>query len=480
MFTATASLGLFSSAIDPNQLTDGVYNIVNKQTGEYLDVFDKMYDDQGRAYHDRKSGMSGQDFLIKRQDDGSYIIYSLGEDKDYTLCYELDIMEGEFISKSESISNQSKFNIVPVKNESDNKAYYSIKPAFMSDDKLTLDISSANKKYNLTLVGLALENGSDKQQWEFVKVSSESLSISTDYVNVRLGVPYDMYSKIAPKRLIGNLEWNSSNTDVATVDSQGYVYGVSEGTTTITVTCGKQTVSTTVKVTNLTAYTWYSQHEMYAGGWNAASLQNLYLTTFSGERRLFFVDGYRTGADWMDQGCKLCSEAMVLHNMGAVLTEGYDMRTDEENNLEADPYTVMIANMGISGKNISSTRIPRNPVNVSHGYIDSRFTVNGKAISSREYYGNSLKHIKQLLDEHPEGVVVGMRNSYANTTHYVVFTECLNPDDPYGNYEFRICDSAASTPELGDNVPFKESISYRSSGYSYWSIFTYSVYDIVE
>ena len=55
MFTATASLGLFSSAIDPNQLTDGVYNIVNKQTGEYFDVFDKMYDDQGRAYLDRKS-----------------------------------------------------------------------------------------------------------------------------------------------------------------------------------------------------------------------------------------------------------------------------------------------------------------------------------------------------------------------------------------------------------------------------------------
>ena len=479
-FTATASLGLFSSTIDPNQLTDGVYNIVNKQTGEYLDVFDTIYDEQGTVYLSKKTGMSGQDFLIKRQDDGSYIIYSLGEDKDYSLYYQSDIMEGELIAKNENVTNQSKFNIVPVQNENSDKLYYNIKPAFMSDDKLTLDISSIKGKYNFTLAGLALENGSEKQQWQLVKVSSESLSISSGYINVRQGEIQDIYTKLTPKHLIGNMEWKSSNTDVATVDSQGYVYGVSEGTATITVTCGKQTASTVVKVTNLPAYTWYSQHNMYTGGWNAASLQNLYLTTFSGERKLFFINGYRTGADWMDQGCKLCSESMILHNMGAVLTDGYDMRYDETNNLEADPFTVMLANMGISGHNLGSIRVPRNPVNVGHSNIDPRFTVNGNSITSREYYGNSLKHIKELLDQHPEGVLVGMRNSYANRTHYVVFTECLNPNDPYGNYEFRICDSAASDPALGDNVPFKESISYLSSGYSYRSIFMYSVYNIVE
>lgn len=479
IFTVSAAVGLFSSAIDPVFLSDGVYNIVNCSTGQYLDVYDMVYEPTGKAYLSAKSGESGQDFLIKRQDDGTYIIYPQSENGLYSLSYEFDIMEGEFISKKDQVSNQSKFNIIPT-NYNENYISYTVKPACMSDDMLSLGLSGVNGSYGFPLAGLKLNDNSPACQWQFIRVSSASLSIPCGYVNVKQGDYYDINELITPRHLIGNMVWESSDPEIATVDKYGIVYGASDGTAVITVSCGNQTAYTTVRVSSFTAYTWYSQHNTYSGGWDAVSLKNLYFTTFAGTKKLFFVDGYKTADDWMDLGCKLCSEAMILHNMGAKLVSGYDFRTDETDMLDADPYTVALANAGLSGVNVQSVRAANNPVLVNHHLINPRFTVNGKAITTQEFHGNNLKHIKELLDVHPEGVVVGMYNSSRDTTHYVVFTECLNPDDPNGNYEFRICDAAASVPELGDNVPFKESISYVSLGYGYWSIFEYSVYNIVE
>lgn len=474
IISASAAVSLFTNETDPTQLNDGIYNIVNRQTGQYLDVFDLIYDKEGKTYLSNKSGQNGQDFYVKRQDDNTYIIYPQSENGIYSLSYEFDIMEGEFITKKEEISNQSKFTIVPVINEETNITYYTIKPSCMIDTQFALGISSTRSNYGYSLAGLSLENDSSKQQWQFIKVSSATLEMEGSYINLRLGDSRDIYAALTPEHLIGNMVWESSNSEVASVDENGVVYALSEGTSTITVSCGTKKVSTTVKVTDLYAYTWYSQHNMYSGGWYASPLTNV---TFN--NRLFFSHGYRSAADWMDEGCKLSSEAMVLHNMGAKLTNGYDFRTDKENELDADPYTVALANTGTKGVTRSLTTW-NNPVSVSHYLINPRFLVDGNTVVTKEYHGNSLKHIKELLDKHPEGVVVGMYNGYEDTTHYVVFTECLNPDDKNGNYEFRICDSAASIPELGDNVPFNQSISYKSLGYRYSSIFTYSVYEVVE
>ena len=154
------------------------------------------------------------------------------------------------------------------------------------------------------------------------------------------------------------------------------------------------------------------------------------------------------------------------------------MRTGKEDNLIADPFTVALANMNVNGKSLQNRKVWIDPVVISHGSINPRFTVDGKAVTTTEYSGGNLKHIKELLDKHPEGVIVGMRNSAKDSTHYLVFTECLNPNDPKGNYEFRVCDSAASDPKKGDNVPFKQSTSYNT--YRYTSIFEYSVYNVIE
>lgn len=480
IISASASVRLLSSATDPNNLTDGVYNIVNRHTGQYLDVYSLNNDALGRTYLYKKSGKAGQNFLVERQDDGTYIIYPQNENGIYSLSYDFDIMESEFISKKDTVNNQSKFNILPITENDSKTGYYTIKPACMNDDMLCLDISQAVGKFNYQLAGLALENASPSQQWEFVKVSSETLDILGGYVNVKMGGSHHVIAKLTPDYLIGNMVWESSNPDVASVDSRGMVYGVSEGTATITVTCGNLTDSTIVKVTNLSAFTWYSQHNALTGGWAGENLDKIFITTYSGEKKPFFINGYGTGDDWMEKGCKLCSESMVLHNLGAKLTTGYDFRLNITDNLEADPFTVALANAGSTGANLGTTRVINDPNYINNHLINSRFTVDGKTVTTQQFYGNNLKNIKKLLESHPEGVIVGMSNSARNTTHYVVFTECLNPDDPKGNYEFRICDSAASIPELGDNVPFKESISYKSLGYNYWSIFEYAVYNIVE
>ncbi len=476
--SASESVNLFSSTTNPGELTDGVYNIVNRESGQYLDVYDKAYDDQGKAYLYKQTKQNGQDFQLEQQDDGTYIIYPQSESGIYSLCYSSDIMEGELIRKSETAGEQSKFAIIP--KEENGKFYYTIKPVSMNDDKLALGVSSLKSHQNLIYAGIAVESENAKQTWEFVKVSSEKLTISGGYVNVKLGSTHEIYSKLTPEHLIGNMVWESSNPEIATVDQFGVVYGVAEGETTITVTCGTKSASTVVKVTALSAYTWYSQHNMLNGGWYGEPLKNIYFTTYGGARKRFIVQGYNNNLDWMDEGCKLCAEAMVLHNMGATLTEGYDIRTGKENNLEADPYTVGLANAGASGYNVSGTRVPNNPVLISHKMIAPRFTVDGKAIEVESYYGRNLKHIKELLDEHPEGVVVGFYNARLDTSHYLVFTECLNPDNPYGNYEFRVCDSATMKPSNGDNVPFKESISYRSLSYTYACITGYSVYNVIE
>ncbi len=478
IISASASVRLFSSAIDPNELTDGIYNIINRETGQYLDVYSMANDPSGKAYVSHKTGQAGQNFLIERHDDGTYIIYPQNENGIYSLSYEFDIMESEFISKKNAVNNQSKFNILPISENKNKTGYYKIKTACMNDSMLCLDISQTIGKFNYPLAGLAVENNSYSQQWEFVKVSSETLSILGGYVDVRMGSTHHIFAKLTPEYLIGNMVWESSNPEIATVDSRGVVYGVSEGTATITVSCGKLTASTLVRVTALDAFTWYSQHNALTGGWAGESLNTVYMTTYAGERKAFFINGYRTGDDWMDQGCKLCSEAMILHNLGAKLTIGYDLRTNKTGNLDADPYTVALANSGATGLNLDTTRVINAPNYINNRLINARFTVDEKAISTQTFNGNNLKHIKTLLESHPEGVLVGMYNSARDTTHYVVFTECLNPNDPKGNYEFRICDSAASIPELGDNVPFKESISYKSLGYYYWSIFEYSVYNI--
>lgn len=461
-----------------NELTDGIYNIIDTKTGLYLDVYASDASSDNRVFLAKQSGLPTQSFSVKRQDDGSYVFFPQSEGGICSLAYHADVMESNAVTKQVQQSDTGKFTVTPHVTPNGN-VQYSINPTSLNDDMLFLGISAESNANGQLLAGLVVDNQVSPQRWKFVKPTAESLQLNGGYLNVRVGYTDVIYHSVTPSYLDSNIEWKSSDPGVVVVGSNGKIYGVSEGTAVITATCGQKTVSITVKASPYVAYTWYSQHNPYTGGWWGESLRDIYFTTWGGTRKRFMVSGFANNYDWMDQGCKVCTEAMVLHNMGALLTEGYDFRYNKYNALKADPYTVALANAGTDGVNYKNMYVPNNPILIIHSMINPRFNVGGKAVTTREYYGGNLRHIKELLEQHPEGVVVGMNDFARNNSHWVVFTECLNPDDPYGNYEFRICDPASETPERGDNVPFKQSTSYLNLGYGYWSITSYSVYEIV-
>jgi hypothetical protein len=179
----------------------------------------------------------------------------------------------------------------------------------------------------------------------------------------------------------------------------------------------------------------------------------------------------------MDSGCALSSIAMVLNNVGAVKTTGYDLRTGQEGSLIADPYTVALANSGNYGVSSTSKVMYGNPIYMYWSSVASKFNVDGEKVDYHRYYNSSRKKIKDLITKHPQGVVVLFKRS--GRTHYVVFAECLNPEQTVSSkLEFLIYDPAAYKPENGDGVPFQKTISYIYEGYRYSSISSVTVYDV--
>jgi hypothetical protein len=160
---------------------------------------------------------------------------------------------------------------------------------------------------------------------------------------------------------------------------------------------------------------------------------------------------------------------MVLNNMGAVKTKGYDFRSGQEGNLIADPYTVALANSGAFGSENTTSTLSGNPIYMRWSYVAEQFNVNGKKVILNKVYSPSTSKIKTILSEHPEGVIVQLSTSKKN--HYIVFTECINPTERSNSkLKFLVYDSAAYTPETGANVPFEKSTSYVYEGYRYSNI----------
>ena len=84
------------------------------------------------------------------------------------------------------------------------------------------------------------------------------------------------------------------------------------------------------------------------------------------------------------------------------------------------------------------------------------------------YYPTRTK-LKELLAKHPEGIVVQVMRG--NKNHYLVFAECLNPEEKTASkLKFMVCDSAAYDPIDGDYVLFEDSTSYKYEGYRYSDI----------
>lgn len=454
-------------------LTDGIYNIVNKNTGYYLDVYDTKYDLKGRTYVSSPTQGDGQDFLIKTQPDGSYLLYPQSESGEYALRIPEGATSESKIEKSKTTDLNSHFYIFP-----DQSGSYTIIPAGTDDRSLVLGVAEKNSAKNSRETTLNTFSGSDQQLWDITPASVRSLTLSVTSQRVKVYDIKTITATVTPSYLNTSVVWSSSDPSVILVDETGTFCAIANGTAQITATAGNISSSCLVTVSDITANTWYSQHNVENGGWDAASLSKLYFYA-GGSYKRFIVNRFNGTSDWMDEGCYLTSIAMVLHNLDARLTVGYDFRTGKSGNLEADPYTVALANTGNTGSLNGSGTLYNNPIYVVDSLICSRFNVDGKPITETTTYNVSKKAIKEALDRHPEGVIVWFKNY--KDQHYIVFTECINPWETNPNkYEFIVCDPAAYERDQGDHVKFENSISYKSLYYRYTNMIMMQTFDVVK
>lgn len=446
-----------TSAKKAKYLESGVYRIKNQDTGLYVDAYDIAYDKSGSAYLSEASGQSGQDFYVQRQADGTYFIYPQSEDGKYALSS----AQGETVTKTTEIGKTEKFDIYP------SGKSYTICPAYSGEGALALDVSDKTSRYNDVYVGMNKYHVNDKgQKWLFEPVATTGLTMAYEKTTVKLYSTGSFYATVAPYNYGEHeIKWTSADSNILLVSAGGRYCALSEGTTLVTATCGDMIASCTVTVSSVSAFTWYSQHNIYTSDWDGSALDGIYFSS-GGVRRRFAIDKYNTGSDWLNDGCYLCSVAMVLKNMGATMTEGYDFRSGQRNNLSPDPYTVALANSGNYGATTSKAVLYGNPILVSLSTILSRFTVKGNKITSTTSGKVTPQAIKEALDLHPEGVIVYFSQPSKGRTHYIVFTRCLNPEEKNSSkYRFEVSDSASYDPEGGDHVPFEQCISYTAQGY---------------
>ena len=474
--TVFAGVSAKKTANLENVLQSGVYRIRNRENGLYIDAYDMLYDAKGSAYLDEKNGGEAQDIYVERLTDGTYLLHPQSENGEYVLSYKSGRSDGSILTKRKETEKTEKFVIY----SADNGAY-TISPATTGAESLTLGVSEQTSRFKHNYLAICKYSGEKDQQWIFEPIETEGITLAFVSTKVKLYAVGTLYATLAPYNFgAKNVTWKSDDESVLMIDTNGNYTALAPGEVTVTATSGDKSASCTITVSKDAAFTWYSQHSAANSDWNATALSGISFTA-GGVRKRFMIDKYGRGTDWMDEGCYLASIAMILNNMGAKLTKGYDFRSGQTDDLPADPYTVALANSGNTGATTSRSVLYGNPILVSRSNIDSRFNVNGKSIASEMTYNVSKKAIKEALDEHPEGVIIYFSRPSRNRTHYIVFTKCVNPEEKNpNNYRFEVCDSASYDAARGDHVLFEECISYTSEGYrmsSAVSMITWSIVD---
>ena len=467
--TATAVTG---------ELTDGVYRIKNLETGLYLETY--KYSAKGKeklcaAQLDVKE--EGQCFYVRRAENGAWLLSAQNENGEYSLSWQAGTALGDYIVKTQKAADAeyTYFDISRL-----DGGAFTIAPA--GGDNYTAVLATVNEKtyYSDKCVRIAdLAQGDEAQMWTFESVPTEYLTTAYEKTTVKLYSTGKFYARKYPYNMVtSDIVWTSSDEDIIMMGADGVWCALGKGVATVTASVGTAVVSFEVTVEDKDAFTWYSQTNMYTSDWSARELEDLFFID-SGSKKRFAWDAKRnpSRSSWMESGCALASSAMVLNNMGAVKTTGYDLRTGQDGSLIADPYTVALANSGNYGAKNTSKAMYGSPIYMYWSSVASKFNVDGEKVGYHRYYVSSKKKIKDLLTKYPQGVIVLFRQS--GRTHYMVFADCLNPEETVSSkLEFLIYDPAAYKPENGDGVPFKETLSYLYGGYRYSSISNVTVYDV--
>lgn len=442
----------------------GIYTMKNIADGTCLNAFDFQYAADGNAYTDTPSGEEGENILLLKQEDGTYLLYPQSEAGKYAFFAE---GTGNRVSKSEELTEASYFRI------SGDASGYVITTA----DGTCLGTTAKKTLYRKQLVMTEEYAEADTQKWELTSVPVSSLELKIVADTVAVHSVSAVYALVKPSYMKNFVTWSSSDERILLIDDDGSFCALSEGTATVTATLDGISASIDVTVVDADAFTYYSQHHTTGGKWNGEDLAKVYF--YSGSYKRFLINGYNRGLDWMDEGCAITAVATVLHNLGARYEDGYDFRFEADGDLEADPYTVALANSGNRGLTGPTGTLYYNPIMMNLRKITDGFTLYGQKLEAKTLHGVTKAKLKAQLDAHPEGVIVAMKNNY-NGSHYIVVTECVNPDAKRANdYQFKIYDPSGLHRYDGEDVLFEKSISYVTMRYRYYHMLSMVVFDFV-
>lgn len=382
-----------------------------------------------------------------------------------------------------------------VLNSADKKAEYSLSFCSTDTEKSVLKVKNddaeaisllkdSNGLYKITVSSdearLYLSTGADgsvffsetcdtSSIWSVEYIIPETFSMAYFETRVKLYSVHKISLNIKPYVLTSFVTWTADDESILLVSNDGTLCALAEGETTVSASIGDLTVKCKVEVCTKDAYTWYSQTNINNSYWNGAALSGIKF-----KKRPFASESVR---DWMNQGCAISSVAMVFHNMGATYTNGYDFRSGQSGDLPADPYTVALANVGFSGFSAPTGTYYADPIYTRWSTVTKAFKLNGKDLTYTHKYSGNRNTIKNALLKNPEGIVVQMTKSDGDT-HYIVITECINPEETKASkLRFIVYDPLSYDGSDGDGVPFEDSASYKL-GYRYSDFTSFYFWDV--
>jgi len=462
--------GAAVSGTTGTQLTAGVYRIRNAVSGMYLDAGDGKRTPVMLKKLDTAS--TSQCFLIEESDYNMWRLLPRGNsgtggESGYALaCSTTSAGSIPSLLEENKQTNSVYFDISCLKNGS-----FTIAPSY--GDNFLAVLSGTAPAEGAAFATAEISDyipGDASASWYLEPVGITGITVAWKETKLRLYSTGTFYARVLPYGPDSSVRWTSSDSNVMLVSDTGDYCALSEGTVEITASAGGCSASFKVTVVDKDAFTFYSQNNMTGSDWDATLLDKLYFVG-GGYKRIFAIDDKLPGAKsaWIEKGCSICSFAMILHNMDARLTSGYDFRSGQTGMLPADPYTVALANTANPGATSATDVLYGNPVYVSWARIAEAFEVDGQTLRVRRVYNGSRATIKALLDAHPQGIIAMLCRG--ENTHYVIISRCLNPDAQYSSqYEFEFYDSAAYLRYEGDGVALKDTTSNRYMHYSLASI----------
>ena len=206
---------------------------------------------------------------------------------------------------------------------------------------------------------------------------------------------------------------------------------------------------------------WYGQHMAVDDAntiyWNINKLDTLKYNNKSIFQNSTSKEEKDNNSYWFKTACGVVASAMALKNMGATM-EGYDFRTDYSGELQADPFTVMLASCNEDGtKMISSPTVftvssGTNPNILNSHLVAPKFN---KSKTSEEIYKdiNSLTGstttedlLRKELKAHKYVVIYFNEDLYSE--HFMLLTDLKSGSGTFAE-RATVCDPAAFSYNKG-------------------------------